>query len=97
MDYFDLPLEEKTEVLERIKSEVRTKVTSVVEEGLPSQVNLVRVLSGKDKDKVKNIMDTLGIEGDLEDLLQTEDGLLQLNRIKILLKNYDEIFFSDLE
>jgi hypothetical protein len=54
-------------------------------------------LSGKDKDKVKNIMDTLGIEGDLEDLLQTEDGLLQLNRIKILLKNYDEIFFSDLE
>ncbi len=97
LDYFDLPLESKVEVLDRIRKEVKSKVTSAVEQGLPSEINLVRVLSTKDKDKVKKIMDTLGIEGDLEDLLKAEDGLLQLNRIKVILKNYDKIFFSDLE
>jgi hypothetical protein len=38
----------------------------------------------------------LGVEGSLEDLLKEEDGLLTLQKIKVLLDNYDKIFYGDL-
>jgi hypothetical protein len=58
---------------------------------------MVRVLSGKNKDKVKRVMDFMGIEGELEDILKEEDALSTLRKIDMLVKNYDKIFFGDLE
>jgi hypothetical protein len=90
--YFKEDLQFKQEVLENMRAEVRENVQKALENGLPSELNLVRVLSGKDKDKIKKIMDALGIEGEVKDLLNQEDGLENLNRIKTLLKYYDEFF-----
>jgi hypothetical protein len=90
--YFKEDLQFKQEVLENMRVEVRENVQKALENGLPSELNLVRVLSGKDKDKIKKIMDALGIEGEVKDLLNQEDGLENLNRIKTLLKYYDEFF-----
>ena len=75
-----------------MRAEVRENVKKALENGLPSELNLVKVLSGKDKDKIKKIMDALGLEGEVKDLLNQEDGLENLNRIKTLLQYYDEIF-----
>ena len=90
--YFKENLQFKEEVLENMKEEVKENVEKALENGLPSELNLVKVLSGKDKDKIKTIMDALGIGGEVKDLLNQEDGLENLNRIKTLLKYYDEFF-----
>ena len=90
--YFKENLQFKEEVLENMKEEVKENVEKALENGLPSELNLVKVLSGKDKDKIKRIMDALNIEGEVKDLLNQEDGLENLNRIKTLLQYYDEFF-----
>ena len=41
-------------------------------------------------------MDYLGVEGNIEDLLEQEDGLIILQKIKVLSDNYDKIFYGDL-
>ena len=91
-DYFDMPLKNKERVLDLVKADVRKDVTKMVQKGLPKEIDLVRVLSGKDKDKVREIMNELGLNMELEGLLQKEDGLQDLLRIKTLLDNYDDIF-----
>jgi hypothetical protein len=55
------------------------------------------VLSGKNKDKVKRVMDFMGIEGELEDILKEEDALSTLRKIDMLVENYDKVFFGELE
>ena len=64
----------------------------MVQKGLPKEIDLVRVLSGKDRDKVREIMNELGLNMKLEELLDKDDGLQDLLRIKTLLDNYDDIF-----
>ena len=64
---------------------------------LPRNLEAVRVLSGKNKDKVKRVMDFLGIEGELQDILKEEDALGTLRKIETLVDNYDKIFFGDLK
>jgi len=41
-------------------------------------------------------MDFLGLEGNIEDLLEQEDGLITLQKIKTLSDNYNKIFYGDL-
>ena len=91
-DYFDMPLKEKERVLDLMRSDVREDVTEMVQKGLPKEIDLVGVLSGKNKSKVQEIMKELGLDMELEELLQKEGGLQDLLRIKTLLDNYDDIF-----
>ena len=91
-NYFSLPMEDKKVMLRDITEEVKKKVIETIEAGLPKSLNLVRVLSGKNKDKIENIMENLNIEGSLEDLLEEEDGLNTLMKIQTHLDNYDAIY-----
>lgn len=95
-DYFRLDLEDKEKILSDIRTEVKENVKLTIDKGMPKAFNLVRVLSGEDKEKVREIMDFLSIEGEVEDLLKDDDGLQQLLKIQTLLKYYDDIKFQDL-
>ena len=64
---------------------------------LPKTLDMLRVIASKDDVKVKRIMDWMGIEEELEDLIGTEDALGKLRKIKYYLDNYDKIFNSDLK
>ena len=64
---------------------------------IPRNLEMIRVLSGKNKDKVKRVMDFMGIEGELEDILKEEDALSTLRKIDMLVENYDKVFFGELE
>ena len=85
-------MEDKKVMLRDITEEVKKKVIETIEAGLPKSLNLVRVLSGKNNDKIENIMENLNIEGSLEDLLEEEDGLNTLMKIQTHLDNYDSIY-----
>ena len=80
-----------------MKEETRINMMDVLEKGMPRSINILRVLDTKDKDKVNRIMDFLGIDGELEDLLKEENSLPTLLKIQSLLKSYDDIFFGDLK
>ena len=92
-DYFTtMSLKNRQEVLDLVRGDVKKNVTNMVQKGLPKEIDLVRVLSGKDRDKVREIMNELGLNMKLEELLDKDDGLQDLLRIKTLLDNYDDIF-----
>ena len=95
-DYFRLPLSDKQKILDTISTEVRKDVTNIVKKGMPKSINVLRTLSNKNKKEVRNVMEFLGIEGKIEDLLKEEDGLEQLLRIQTLVDSYDDIFYGDL-
>ena len=96
-DYFNLTLKQKEKILDVMAKRVKDDVKNIVEKGLPKTFNLVKVLSGENKKKVKEIMEFLSIEGELVDLLDAEDGLQDLLRIKSLLDSYDDINFNNLD
>lgn len=97
-DFFKMKLEDKEKILEVIKKEAKANVTDFTKSSrMPKTFEMVRVLTNKDKDKVKRIMNFMGIEGELEDLLKEEDGLQKLKTINNLLENYDSIFNRELE
>jgi hypothetical protein len=92
-DYFTtMSLKNRQEVLDLVRGDVRKNVTNMIQKGLPKEIDLVRVLSGKDRDKVREIMNELGLNMKLEELLDKDDGLQDLLRIKTLLDNYYDIF-----
>ena len=90
-DYFERPLPEKRRILDLMAKEVKENVIEVVENGLPKSINLVRVLSKKNKKDVREVMEFLGVEENLEDLIKTEDGVTTLLRIKSLLSVWDDV------
>ena len=97
-EFFRLSQAEKERVMKSIISEAKTNVTEVMQNSaIPRNLEMVRVLSGKNKDKVKRVMEFMGIEGELEDILKEEDALNTLRKIDMLVENYDKIFFGDLE
>jgi len=97
-EFFKLPQADKERILNSVLEEARTNVTSVMQTGpIPRNLEMVRVLSGKDKDKVSNVMKFLGIQGDLEDILKEEDALSTLQKIDYFVKYYDRIFHGDLK
>ena len=86
-------MEEK--ILDNIATDVKKDVMSVVEQGMPRSINIVRLLS-RNKKKTKKVMEFLDIEGSPEDLLKQDGGLQQLLKIKSLVDSYDDIFYGDL-
>lgn len=96
-DFFKYPQDRKAQIIEQMNKNVKEKVIEQLENSTPSSLNMVRVLSGKSQKKVRQVMETLGYEGDLVDLLDAEDGLAELQRINFYVDNYDDIFFSDIK
>ena len=89
---------DKEVVINNIITEAKTNVEKTMQSGiLPRSLEMVRVLSGKNKDKVTRVIKFLAIEGELEDILKKEDALNTLRKIDMLVENYDKIFFGDLE
>jgi len=95
-NYFELPQQDKEKILNQMAVEVRANVLSTMEAGMPRSINVLRLLTNKNKKQVKNVMEFLNIEGPLEDVLQQEDALQKLLKIQALVDNYDDIFYGDL-
>jgi len=95
--YFRMSLAEKEKVISEIVGDARKKVLAVFKTGaVPKSLEMVRVLSSRDKKETQRVMDYLGVKGNIEDLLEQEDGLIILQKIKALSDNYDKIFYGDL-
>lgn len=97
-DYFKSTTEEKQRVVKGIQDRVRTKVLDLLEtQGAPKTMDFARLLAGKDKEKVRDVIDKLGYEGDIDSILEEEDAFDKLQRIKYFVDNYDDIFYGDLK
>jgi hypothetical protein len=97
-EFFKLNQGEKERIIQSIIETAKDGVTNAIQSSpIPRNLEMVRVLSGKNKDKVKRVMEFMGIEGELEDILKKEDALNTLRKIDMLVENYDKIFFGDLE
>jgi hypothetical protein len=96
-DFFKYSQDRKAKIIETMNANVKKKVIEQLENSTPSTLNMVRILSGKSQKKVDAVMEALGIEGDLVDLLDQEDGLAELKRIDFYVDNYDDIFYSDIK
>ena len=90
-------LEEQKKVLDNIKQSVRANVIQTMELSVPAQLNFVRILSGKNKVRVKKVMKIMGVEGELEDILKEDDALNILQKIKLYVDNYDDIFLNEIK
>jgi len=96
-NFADMSLEEQRKILDTIKQSVRANVLQTMELAVPAQLNFVRILSGKDKNKVKKVMRIMGVEGELEDILKEDDALNILQKIKLYVDNYDDIFLNEIK
>ncbi|MDA7917442.1 hypothetical protein N9B74_00095 [bacterium] len=97
-EFFKSNQAEKERIIQSVIKEAKDSVTNVMQSGtIPRNLEMIRVLSGKNKDKVKRVMDFMGIEGELEDILKEEDALSTLRKIDLLVENYDKVFFGELE
>ena len=97
-EFFKSNQAEKERIIQSVIKEAKDSVTNVMQSGtIPRNLEMIRVLSGKNKDKVKRVMDFMGIEGELEDILKEEDALSTLRKIDMLVENYDKVFFGELE
>ena len=96
-DYFNLPLAKKEKVLDSIKKEAKSQMMEVIEKGMPKSINIFRLLDKKDNKKVKDVMEFLGVEGSLEDIMKEENPLPTLLKIQTLVDIYDDIFYGDLK
>jgi len=79
-----------------MSSEVKSNTRKFIKDGMPKAYDLMMLLDGKNKDKLKKVMNFLEIDQDLEDMLDDPDAVPMLLRIKALIDNYDDIFFGDL-
>ena len=96
-DYFSMARGGKERVVELLMERVRKRVLKTIEEGTPRSLNMVRLLSN-DKKKTRLVMDKLGYEGlKPEDLLEEEDGLESLARIKYFVDNYDRLEYQHIK
>jgi len=97
-NFFKMSLKEKDRIIGQIVEDTKKKVGERMKVGtLPKTLDMVRVLSNRDSDKIKNVMDWLGLEGDIDDIIGTEDALGTLNKIKFYYDKYDRLFFGDLD
>jgi len=95
-DYFKSTTQEKVRVVDGIKERVRKQVLDLLEtQGFPKAMDFARLLAGKDKEKVRDVIEKLGYEGDIDSILEEEDAFDKLQRIKYFVDNYDDIFYGD--
>ena len=95
-NFFELPLDERRRIIDQMVTEVKSNTNKFIKDGMPKAYDLIMLLDGKNKDKLKKVMNFLEIDQDLEDMIDDPDAVPMLLRIKALLDNYDDIFFGDL-
>jgi hypothetical protein len=90
-DFFDASKtnqKKKEDIVDKMLKEAKELTLNIVKNSsVPKSLELVRTLSGKNKDDVKKVMNLLQIEGSLTDLLDQPDALEQLQKIEILLES----------
>lgn len=97
-DYFQMSTSDKKKVLDSIIAESKKNVMGIMKSSpVPRSLEMVRVLSGENQEKVKKVMSFIGIEGELEDVLKEEDAINTLKKIQMFVDNYDDIFYGDLK
>ena len=96
-NYKDLPLKDKEKILDTIRKESRSQMMEVFEKGMPKSMNIFRLLDKKNKKEIKNVMNFLGLEGELEDVMKEENPLPTLLKIQTLMDIYDDVFYGDLK
>ena len=90
-NYFDLYPDAQKQILVDIAKKVKQDVIKQMEASVPESINIMRVLSTKDKKKLKAIMRTMQLEEDnLEDIIKRPDALKVLKTMQHLLDNYGE-------
>ena len=92
-------------IVEEVQKQVKTEVTNYLIANLPPEFNLVRVLSGKNKSKIQEIMTTLRtLDGKtylserydtVQDMLKDPNAYEDLRMIQNVLENYDSYFGKD--
>ena len=96
-DYFEMTTQEKEIILGDIRGRVRSYVIDIMEtQGTPRTLNAARKLAGADQARVREVINFLGYEGDLSDILAQDNGFEALSRIQYFVDNYDQIFHGDL-
>lgn len=96
-NFFRMSQSQKEAVLESVNSRTREKVMDIMANSpIPAELEAVRILAGTEKKKLRQVMTFLGISGELGDILQQENGLETLGKIKYLVDNYDNIFNGEL-
>ena len=95
-NFFELPLDQRRRIIDQMVTEVKSNTNKFIKDGMPKAYDLIMLLDGKNKDKLKKVMNFLEIDQDLEDMIDDPDAVPMLLRIKALLDNYDDIFFGDL-
>ena len=96
-DFAELSTDKKQTIVRDVVAETKERVGERMKMGeLPKTLDMIRVLANQSDDKVKDVMEWMEIEGDLEDIIGTEDALGTLRRIKYYSDNYDSIFNGDL-
>jgi hypothetical protein len=96
-DYFDMTTDQKNTILSNMRGRVRESVMRLMEtRGTPRTLNAARRLSNANQDRVRRVMQFLGYEGDISDVLSQEDAFDAINRIQYFVDNYEQIFHGDL-
>ena len=94
-NFFKMSTKQKTEITQRAVQEAKERVQDRMKTGkLPKTLDMLRIIAGGNNSKVKEIMEFLGIEGKIDDVIGTEDALGTLNKIKYYYDNYDSVFSS---
>jgi len=96
-DYFDMTTDQKNTILSNMRGRVRESVMRLMEtRGTPRTLDAARRLSNANQDRVRRVMQFLGYEGDISDVLSQEDAFDAINRIQYFVDNYEQIFHGDL-
>ena len=96
-DFYTKSQADKELIIAATIKQAKQKVDSLMKNSpIPKSLEAVRVIAKADKDKVKKVMDYLGIEGTLSDILKQEDPFQTLQRIQTILDSYDDIWHGDL-
>lgn len=98
-DYFEgsTTRVQRERILADVRSRVRSQVMDLMEtQAVPRSLDAVRRLAGQDQRKVSIIMEHLGYEGDLSDLLTRDDAFVAATRVLDFVERYDDLYFGDL-
>jgi len=97
-DFDNKSTNKKQSIVTDLVAAAKEKVNNRMKTGkLPKTLDMLRILASKKDSKIKEVMDWMEIEGDLEDIVEKEDALGILRKIKYYVDNYDKIFNSDLK
>lgn len=96
-NFFDMPLHQRQTIVSSIVTKSREQVKKILEQGLgdDKSLKLLNEIAQQPKTNVRRVMKKFGIEGELEDLLDTEGGEAKLEMILYFAKEFDENFFPD--